>query len=66
VFWQSNTVLEIPVAVQSKVNVCGLFIAGLACSNPAEHMDVSLCCFFLCRVDSVFCDGMITRSEEPS
>ena len=41
--------LPIPVAVQSKIELCSHSIVGIADSNPAEGMDVRpLCC--LCIV----------------
>jgi hypothetical protein len=39
----------IPIAVQSRVQVCGRLIAEIAGSNPAEVMDVRLLCL-LCVV----------------
>jgi len=42
---ESNTPYEpIPVAVRSKVLVCGRFIVLVGGSNPAGGVDVSLCC----------------------
>jgi hypothetical protein len=37
-----RTVYTVPVAVRSEVGVCGLSLAGIAVSNPAVDMDVSL------------------------
>jgi hypothetical protein len=34
----------LPVAVRSKAEVCGLSIAKIAGSNPAEGMDVDIFC----------------------
>jgi len=34
----------IPVAVLSKVRVCGLLISGIAGSKPSDVMDVRLLC----------------------
>jgi hypothetical protein len=46
--------------------VCGRLVTGIACSNPAEGMDVRLLCLYvvLSFVGRVLCDGLITRSEE--
>ena len=41
--------MSIPVAVRSKVSVCGLFPAGIVGSNPAGGMDVSFL-WVLCLV----------------
>jgi hypothetical protein len=41
--------LSIPVAVRSKLQVCGRSITGIAGSNTAEDMDVILLCL-LCVV----------------
>jgi hypothetical protein len=45
----------------SKVQVCGLSIAGIGSSNPACGMDVRLLCLFVCCVGSGLFDQLITR-----
>ena len=50
------------VAVRSKVWVCGLSFLGMAGSNPAGGMEVSLLHFVLS--DRGACDELITRPEE--
>jgi len=56
----------IPLAALSKVYVCGRLVAGMAGSNPAEGMDVSLVCLYvvLSCVGRGLCNGLITRPEE--
>ena len=51
--------LPIPMAARSKGRS-----AGIACSNPANGMDVYLLCLLCSCVASGFCDEMITRPEE--
>jgi hypothetical protein len=46
-------VLPIPVAARSKAWVCGLLVAGIAGSNPAEGVDVFVCVYMLCCPVSV-------------
>jgi hypothetical protein len=36
--------MPMPVAVWFMVQLCGLSIAGIAVSNPAEGMDIRLLC----------------------
>ena len=36
--------MPVPVAERSKARVCGLFLAGIAGSNPAAGMDVCIVC----------------------
>ena len=50
-----------PVAVRSKLLLCGRSIFGIAASNPAEGMDISS---VVCCVGSGLCDQLIIRSEE--
>jgi len=38
----------VPVAVRSKALVCSRLIPGIACSNPAESVDIRL--LFVCVV----------------
>lgn len=47
------------MAVLSKAKVCGLLIAGILGSNPAEGFAFVVCC-----VGGGFCDGMVTCSEK--
>jgi hypothetical protein len=54
---------SVPVAVRSKSLVCSRLIPGIACSNPAESVDIHLL-FVVCRVESGLCNGLTTRSEE--
>ena len=52
----------IPVAVQSKVWVCGLSLAEIGGSNPARDVFVSCeCCLLSGRG---LCVGLITRPGE--
>jgi hypothetical protein len=50
----------IPVAARSKTWVCGRSLAGIAGSNPAGDMDVSLVSVVRYRL----CVGLISRPEE--
>jgi hypothetical protein len=43
--------IAIPVAAQSKAFVCGLSLAGVACSNPTRGMDVCLLWVFLFQAE---------------
>jgi hypothetical protein len=58
---------QIPVAARCKVWVCSRSFVGIAGSNPAGDMDVSLwslsgkCCVLSGRS---LCDGLITRRED--
>jgi hypothetical protein len=54
------------VAARSKAEVCGRLVAGIAGSNPAEVMDVSLMCLYvvLSCVGRGICDRLIIRPEE--
>jgi hypothetical protein len=54
------------VAAQSKAQVYGRLVAGVAVSNPAEGMDVCLLCVYvvLSCIGRGLCDGLITRPEE--
>jgi hypothetical protein len=54
---------SIPVAVRSKVKVCGLSTVGTSCSNPIEGMDIRLMSI-VCSVGSGLCDELINRLEE--
>jgi len=47
--WHRSVSLPFPVAVRSKVKVCGRSIAGIEGLNPAEGLDVRLLCL-LCVV----------------
>jgi hypothetical protein len=47
--WHSSVLSPFPVAVRSKVKVCGRSIAGNAGLNPAEGLDVRFLCL-LCAV----------------
>ena len=53
----------IPVAARSKAWVCDRPLAGIADSNPAFGMDVSLANVVCCQVE-VSAAGLITRPEE--
>jgi len=57
--------LLIPLAVRSKVYVCGRSIAGIADSKPAEDMDVCLFVLLVCCAGSSLCNELNTPSEEP-
>ena len=48
------------MAVRSKAWVCSCFIVGIAGSNSAEGVDMSLT-LLVCRVGSGLCDLLITR-----
>jgi hypothetical protein len=37
----------VPVAARCKAEVCGRLVAGVACSNPAEGIDVCLLCLYV-------------------
>jgi hypothetical protein len=65
-FWLESLNLPIPVVALSKAYVSGRLVAGIACSNLAEGMDVCLLCLYvvLSCVGRVLCDGLITRPEE--
>ena len=53
---------RIPVAARSKGSVYGLWLAGIASSNSAEHVDVSL--LRVCVLSGRgLCDGLNTRLE---
>jgi hypothetical protein len=54
---------SVPVAVRSKVQVCGRLVSGVLGSNPARDMGVCLLCLLSC-VGRGLCDGLITRPEE--
>jgi hypothetical protein len=56
----------IPVAARSKALVCGRLVAGIAGSNPAKGMDISLLCLYilLSCVGRGLWDGLITHPEE--
>ena len=54
--------MPVPVAAQSKAQVCGLSPAENVGSNPAGAMDVCRECCVLSGRD--LCDGLITRPEE--
>jgi hypothetical protein len=58
--------MPIPVAARSKAKVCGRLVAGIAGSNSARGMDVSLLCLYgvLSCVGRGLCDGLITHQEE--
>ena len=52
-----------PVVARSTAWVCGRSLVGIAGSNPAVGMDVSLCeCYVLSRRGP--CVGLIARPEE--
>ena len=51
------------MAERSKAWVYGCSLAGIAGSNPAGGMDVSLV-NVVCCTGRGLCDGLITRSEE--
>jgi len=53
-----------PVAARSKAWVCGCSLPGMADSNPAGGMDVSLSCKFCVLLGRGLCVGLITRPEE--
>jgi len=48
-----TSILPIPVAVVSKVQVCPCFTAGIAGSDPAEGIEVHLLCL-LCRYQPIW------------
>ena len=53
------------MTARSNAWVCGSSIAVIeGGSNPAEGMDFSRLCFFLCYVGSGLCDGLIICTEE--
>jgi hypothetical protein len=39
--------VPIPVAARSKAQVFGRFVAGIACSNRVEGMDVCFSCLYV-------------------
>jgi hypothetical protein len=49
--------------VRAMLQVCSLSISGIACSNPADGMEVRPIAFVVCCEGSGFCDELITRSE---
>jgi hypothetical protein len=60
------SLVPLPMAARSEVQVCGRSVAGVAGSNPTRSMDVFLLCLYavLSCVGTGLCDGLITRSEE--
>jgi hypothetical protein len=54
------------VAWLSKTYFCGLLVAGIAGSNPADGMDICLLCLYvvLSCVGRGLRDGLIPRPEE--
>jgi hypothetical protein len=55
------------VAERSKASVCGCLVAGVAGSNSARGMDVSVVFSLYVGLSSVgisLCDGLIPRPEE--
>jgi len=55
--------MSMPVAVWSKVWVCGRSLARIVGSNSAAGMTVCLLCI-VCSSGRGLCDGPITRPEE--
>jgi hypothetical protein len=58
----TNRFLPVPVAVRSKVYVCGRSPAEIVGSNPAGGMDV--CCECCVLSGRGLCDELVTRPEE--
>ena len=52
------------MAGRSKAWVCGRSLAGIASSNPAVGMDVSVCCECCVLLGRGQCDELITSPEE--
>jgi hypothetical protein len=48
------------------ITICGLLVAGIVGSNPAESIDACLLCLYvvLSCVGRGLCDGLIDRPEE--
>jgi hypothetical protein len=59
-------IMPIPVVTRSVAWVCGRLVAGIAGSNTARGMDISLLCLYvvLSCVGRGLWDGLITRTEE--
>ena len=54
----------IPAAARSKTSACGSSRVGIAGSNPAWRMDISVSCECCVLSGRGFCDGSIARPEE--
>ena len=55
---------QILVASLSKVRVCGFSLAGIMVSNPAEVMEVYVCCECCLLLGTGHYDDLPTRLEE--
>ena len=56
--------MPIPVVARSKAWVCDRSLPGIAGSNPAVGMDVSVSCECCVLSGIGLCVGLITRPEE--
>jgi hypothetical protein len=60
---ERNKNCKVEWIIETKMWVCGGWIAGIVGFNRAEHVDVGLFCL-LCCVRSDLCDKLIAHSED--